>query len=66
MEDCIVGYLFLGLIIGIVIGTLITVGLSEDSSEIRDKLIETQNSLKEVITERDTYKNLILEKSLEE
>lgn len=66
MEDCIVGYLFLGLIIGIVVGTLITVGLSEDSSEIRDKLIETQNSLKEVITERDTYKNLILEKSLEE
>lgn len=66
MDDLEIGYVFIGIIIGIVIGALLSLIFSENKNEIKNELVETQNSLIEVTTERDIYKNLILEKSLEE
>lgn len=69
--DCLIDGMFLGIIIGVIIGLLIGLGISaginkEDFRYTQEKLNNTETSLNEVITERDTYKNLILEKSLED
>ncbi|MBP3463749.1 MAG: hypothetical protein J6K45_04635 [Clostridia bacterium] len=73
--DCLIDGMFLGIIIGVIIGViiglLIGLGISaginkEDFRYTQEKLNNTETSLNEVITERDTYKNLILEKSLED
>lgn len=63
--DYIVGLIFIGLIVGIVLGAFIGIGCS-DSGKIQDKLREIEFRLDKVTTERDTYKNLIVQKSLED
>lgn len=63
--DCIFGWILIGFILGMFLGIFLGIGCG-DSDKTLDKLKETESNLNEVITERDTYKNLILQKSLEE
>lgn len=64
-EDIVVGCILIGFILGMFFGIFIGIGCG-NSDKILDKLRETESNLNEVTTERDTYRNLIVQKSLEE